>query len=449
MSPKNILSEDALLNILDDLNASKKDIEKKNMELEATSKELRAINKKNLKLQEELEIKIAERTEELNEKVQKLDKTQKSSLYMIEDLNEIQTELRLQSEIASNLSEGIYLIRMSDGIIVYTNPKFEEMFGYALGEMVGKNVSIVNAPTDKDPEETVNEIMEILNKTGEWHGEVNNVKKDGTLFWCYANVSLFDHPKYGQVLISVHTDITDRKRADEALKAANKELEAFSYSVSHDLRAPLRAIDGFSSAVLEDYSPRLDSEGQRYLNIISDNAKKMGELIDDLLAFSRLGRKEMTKSDIDMSKLAKTVFEELKSTTPDRKLRLKVKDIPPASGDKAMINQVFSNLLSNAIKFTGLKDTAIIEVGSNGEGDQNVYYVKDNGAGFDMKYVDKLFGVFQRLHSAEEFEGTGVGLALVKRIINRHSGKVWAEGEVNKGATFYFTIPQKRGGEKT
>ncbi len=244
-------------------------------------------------------------------------------------------------------------------------------------------------------------------------------------------------------------EITERKKAEEALISANTELEAFSYSVSHDLRAPLRAIDGFSSAVLEDYSPKLDSEGQRYLNVISENAKKMGQLIDDLLAFSRLGRKEMTKSDVNMGKLAKAVFEELNSTAPNRKLRLKVKDIPPASGDKAMINQVFSNLLSNAIKFTRHKDTAIIEVGSNGEGDQNVYYVKDNGAGFDMKYVDKLFGVFQRLHSAEDFEGTGVGLALVKRIINRHGGKIWAEGEVGKGATFYFTIPQKRGGEKT
>ena len=227
------------------------------------------------------------------------------------------------------------------------------------------------------------------------------------------------------------------------LEAANKELEAFSYSVSHDLRAPLRAIDGFSRVVLEDYTDKLDDEGKRYLNIIRSNTQKMGQLIDDLLMFSRLGRQELRASDIDMGKLAKAVSEELKLAVPERKLQFTINALIPAQGDQAMIRQVFVNLLSNAVKFTRPKENAMIEVGASNEGDENVYYVKDNGVGFDMQYVDKLFGVFQRLHSSAEFEGTGVGLAIVQRIIHRHGGRVWGEGKVGEGATFYFSLPAK------
>jgi len=230
------------------------------------------------------------------------------------------------------------------------------------------------------------------------------------------------------------------------LEAVNKELEAFSYSVSHDLRAPLRAIDGFSKIFLEDYSDKLGDEGKRVLSVIRSNTNKMGELINDLLEFSRLGRKEMRVSDINMDILVRTVFKELKLSILRRKMKFNVRTIPSTFGDRAMIQEVFVNLLSNAIKFTEPKETAIIEVGSKEEKEENIYYVKDNGVGFDMKYVDKLFGVFQRLHAADEFKGTGVGLALVKRIIERHGGRVWAEGKVNEGATFYFTLPKK--GEK-
>ena len=224
------------------------------------------------------------------------------------------------------------------------------------------------------------------------------------------------------------------------LEAANKELEAFSYSVSHDLRAPLRAIDGFSRMILEDYIDKLDDEGKRFLNIIQGNTKKMGQLIDDLLVFSRLGRQEIRASGIDMGKLAKAVSEELKLAVPERKLKFTINTLIPAQGDQAMIRQVFVNLLSNAVKFTRSTKTSIIEVGGWTEENENIYYVKDNGVGFDMQYVSKLFGVFQRLHSSSEFEGTGVGLAIVQRIIHRHGGRVWAEGEVEKGATFYFTL---------
>ncbi|MGB8216907.1 MAG: ATP-binding protein [Candidatus Methanoperedens sp.] len=241
--------------------------------------------------------------------------------------------------------------------------------------------------------------------------------------------------------------LEERKRAENELikrttqlEAANKELEAFSYSVSHDLRAPLRAIDGFSRVLLEDYSNKLDSEGGRLLNIVRDNTQKMGQLIDDLLALSRLGRKQMEISEIDMAKLAKSVFDELKTTVPDRAIQLDIKALPPAHGDPSMIRQVFVNLLSNAIKFTRPNEKAVIEISGTTKGNENVYCVKDNGVGFDMQYLNKLFGVFQRLHSAEEFEGTGVGLALVQRIIYRHGGRVWAEGKVNEGATFCFTL---------
>jgi signal transduction histidine kinase len=233
------------------------------------------------------------------------------------------------------------------------------------------------------------------------------------------------------------------------LEAANKELEAFSYSVSHDLRAPLRAIDGFSRILLEDYADKLDEDGNRELQVVRKNAQNMGQLIDDLLAFSRLGRKAVEPSLIDMTDLAKSVFEQINVTDSERRPRLKIESIPPAQGDRALIRQVFVNLLSNATKYSRLKDQPVIEIGGNTKNGNNIYYVKDNGAGFDMQYANKLFGVFQRLHGAEEFEGTGVGLAIVQRIIHRHGGKVWAEGKVNEGATFYFTLPKENDGNAT
>lgn len=221
------------------------------------------------------------------------------------------------------------------------------------------------------------------------------------------------------------------------------ELEAFSYSVSHDLRAPLRAIDGFSRILLDDYSDKLDPECNRLLNVISRNTFNMGQLIDDLLAFSRLGRQEMKLQEVDMAELAKSVFEELTPMVSDRAISLNVRDLPRSHADGALIQHVFANLLSNAIKFTRMRETAIIDVGYEIEDSENVYYVKDNGVGFDMRFVEKIFGVFQRLHGADEFEGTGVGLAIVQSIIQRHGGRVWADAKVNEGATIYFSLPRR------
>jgi signal transduction histidine kinase len=237
-------------------------------------------------------------------------------------------------------------------------------------------------------------------------------------------------------------EIVQKPLLEEALKA-NKEMEAFSYSVSHDLRAPLRAIDGFTQILVEDYGGKLDDEGKRVAGIIRASTVQMGKLIDDLLSFSRLGRAEVKKVPVTMSALADETYKEVRKASPERNIEFAMGALPDVRGDVDMIRQVWTNLFTNAIKFTGKKEKAKIEVGSISGDDSITYYVKDNGAGFDMQYIGKLFGVFQRLHSTEEFEGTGIGLANVKRIVERHGGKVWAEGKVGEGATFYFALPKK------
>ena len=231
------------------------------------------------------------------------------------------------------------------------------------------------------------------------------------------------------------------KKESEKLEDANEELEAFAYSVSHDLRVPLRAIDGFSRIVIEDYEEKLDDEGKRLLNIVRENTQKMGDLIDDILLLSRASRQEMRISPVDMESLVANIFEELKPSIGERDVQLELKSLPQAYGDRTLLTQVLTNLISNSIKFTRIRERAVIEVGAKEGKDENVYYVKDNGAGFDMKYVNKLFGLFQRLHGADEFEGTGVGLSIVQRIIRRHGGHVWGEGEIDNGATIYFALP--------
>ncbi len=231
-----------------------------------------------------------------------------------------------------------------------------------------------------------------------------------------------------------------RRQADD-LWAANRELEGFSYTVSHDLRTPLRALDGFSRILLEEYARDLPAEARRYLRLVRDNAQQMGQLVDDILAFARLGRNPVRRESLAPAGLAAQAFDELEPEREGRQVDIDIAVLPPCEADPAMLKQVFANLLANALKFTRLRETARIEVGSVTTNGEPTYYVHDNGVGFDMRYADKLFGVFQRLHRSEEYEGTGVGLAIVHRVVERHGGRVWAEAEVDKGATFYFTIP--------
>ncbi len=275
-------------------------------------------------------------------------------------------------------------------------------------------------------------------------------RKDGSIIYGSLNVMPRlgkDHP--GSILVIAH-DITERKRSEEALReyaanleAANRELESFSYSVSHDLRAPLRAIDGFSKMILRKQKDHFDEETVRLFNQVQDGVKSMGKLIDDLLDLSKLSRQDLDAKMLDVRRLIERTWQELQSLYPDRAMNFEIKDMPQGFGDRALVKQVLVNILANAIKFTKTRDVAMIEAGGYEEGKEIVYYVKDNGVGFDMEFHDKLFGVFQRLHDASEYEGTGVGMALAQRIIHRHKGRIWAEGKVNEGAAFYFSLPKQ------
>ena len=260
-------------------------------------------------------------------------------------------------------------------------------------------------------------------------------------------VLLFDTSVlYGRLIEAHHNERRERQEVVEKtreLVAVNKELDAFSYSVSHDLRAPLRAVDGYTRMLEEDYGSTLDAEGKRLLGVVRASARQMGQLIDDLLAFSRVGREPVKTGSVQLEDLVHRVIGELRQDRDDRQIEFLVGKLGVVEADSPLLKQALTNLLSNAIKFTGNKHPAVIEVGCRAQrepGNPPAYYVKDNGAGFDMKYYDKLFGVFQRLHSAKEFPGTGVGLAIVNRVIGRHGGKVWAEARENEGATFYFTL---------
>jgi len=258
-------------------------------------------------------------------------------------------------------------------------------------------------------------------------------------------------------------DITKRKQAEEQiaqlnadlqvgavhLQEANRELEAFSYSVSHDLRAPLRSIDGFSHLLLEDHADKLDAKGRNYLRRVCESAKRMGELIDDLLLLSRVGRAQLTRDKIDISSIARAVFEELKKKDTDRHVQVRIAKELAAEADGRLVRVALDNLLGNAWKFTAKVPEAHIEVGVEQKEGGAVFFVRDNGAGFDMTYAENLFRPFQRLHEESDFPGTGIGLATVYRIIDRHGGRIWAEGRVGEGATFHFTLPTAKPGGRT
>lgn len=248
---------------------------------------------------------------------------------------------------------------------------------------------------------------------------------------------------------SINRQLDARVRVERQLRKAsyeishlNKELEAYTYSVSHDLRAPLRSIDGYSGILKEDYASHLDDEGKRVIEIIIKNARRMGQLIDDLLDFSRIGRRQISRIPVNMEEMVRNILHEVIENQNGRQMDISIRTLEPAQADANMVQQVWTNLISNAIKYSSKKEETRIEIGSYSNADEVTYFIKDNGAGFNMDYKHKLFGVFQRLHKLTEFEGTGVGLALVKRIVTRHGGNVWAESKLGEGATFFFTLPK-------
>ena len=302
--------------------------------------------------------------------------------------------------------------------------------------------------------ERVNEAVERTLETGIGYELDVEAIRDGKAIWITTRGEVA-RDAHGRIvgLRGTVQDITERKwveriQAEHAarLDEINKELESFSYSVSHDLRAPLRAITGYSQMILKRQGEQFDEETRRRFQLILDNAGMMGRLIEDLLAFSRLGRQAVAKRSLDMADLIGEVWEELLAITPCREMALKTGPMPAALGDRTLIRQVYGNLLGNAVKFTQSREAAVIEAGSYVKDSEVVYYIRDNGVGFDMQFYDKLFGVFQRLHTDEEYKGTGIGLALVQRIVHRHGGRVWAEGKVGEGATFFFTLPRIEAG---
>jgi PAS domain S-box-containing protein len=368
--------------------------------------------------------------------------------------------------ISDNSGDVIWTLDLATGRFTYVSPSVQRLRGMTPEEVLAEPMQA--SVSAESYQAIANDLPERLARFAAGDAtarvrtdEVMQIHKDGSLIPTEVVTTFITDPA-GNVVeaLGVTRDISERKQAEETirrlnvelekrvvertaqLEEVNRELEAFTYSVSHDLRAPLRIIDGFSSILLEQYAGGLDDEGRRLLKIIRNNTSRMDQLIIDLLAFSRVTRSEMKRSRLDMSALAKTAYADLTFADGRENCAFTIAPLPDADGDPALLRQVWSNLLSNAIKYTLPKEKRVIEVGGYMESSHNVYFVRDNGVGFDPAYAHKLFGVFQRLHKPEEFEGTGVGLAIVQRIIHRHGGQAWAMGQPNQGATFFFSLPR-------
>jgi PAS domain S-box-containing protein len=384
--------------------------------------------------------------------------------------NQMLTRIQEQNQVLQRFaaiiefSDDAIISKTLDGIITSWNPGAEKLFGYPAREAVGQPM-LTFIPPERAREEAAI-LARIARGESVEHFETVRIRKDGKR----ADVSVTISPvkdSHGKVtgVSTVARDISERKQAEQRLAAslkevtdlkagleqrvarrtaeletANKELEAFSYSVSHDLRAPLRAINGFAGIVLEDFGPQLPEAGRGYLQRIRNGGRRMGELIDDLLAFSRLSRQPVNRQLVDSARIVQEALDELKPQREGRQIELRTGVLSPCLADSTLMKQVWVNLLSNALKYSRDRQPAMVEVGCLRENNGTIFFVRDNGVGFDMQYVDKLFGVFQRLHRSDEFEGTGVGLAIVQRIVHRHGGRVWAEAQVDQGAVFYFTL---------
>lgn len=372
--------------------------------------------------------------------------------------DELEKEVAVRTQQASllDLTHDTIFVRDTRDIITYWNRGAEELYGWTAKQAMGKRSHELLQTAFPD---TLDEINAELLRTGRWDGELGYAKADGTRVVVASRWSLRrDEQERPAGVLETNNDITERKHREEEirnlnhelfrrsteLEATNKELEAFAYSVSHDLRAPLRHIAGYAEMLEKNASPLLTSKEQRYMTVILESARKMGKLIDDLLAFSRMGRVEARRTIVSLDQLVKEILSETEQETNSRDIVWKIDSLPVCYGDRSMLRLVLDNLISNAIKFTRQRARAEIEIGrAAGDSNEVVVFVKDNGTGFDMRYAHKLFGVFQRLHHAKEFEGTGIGLATVQRVIHRHGGKVRAEGAVDQGSTFYFSLPAR------
>ena len=368
----------------------------------------------------------------------------------------IQSEERLRL-FTSGVKE--YAIFMLDpaGRVTNWNDGAERIKGYTAAEIIGRHFSCFYSQEDIKQGKPGLEIKKVM-EVGRMEDEGWRVRKDGSRFWANVVITAIRNPS-GVLLgfSKITRDMNERKQTEEAIQklnedlkrraeeltAANKELEAFSYSVSHDLRAPLRHINGYVELLNKYSASALDAKSVHYLKTIADSANQMGTLIDDLLVFSRMGRSEMRWTQVDLAVQVRNTIDSMSPDTKERKVEWKVGAMPSVRGDAAMLRQVIYNLIGNAVKYTRTRETAEIEIGSSNGAGENIVFVKDNGVGFDMQYADKLFGVFQRLHSSDEFEGTGIGLANVRRIVQRHGGRTWAEGKVDVGASVYFSLPIK------